>query len=126
MLLIRPLMLAVLIFGAHAVAADASGASDLKACKAMAATLTPKQADITEMTKTRDAAAVTVETTGEAWEEAETHRLISADHAATADQTKAAYDNARQVFARSEMALQASVRQYNDDIATFNSRCAKK
>ncbi|PKP83357.1 MAG: hypothetical protein CVT79_00690 [Alphaproteobacteria bacterium HGW-Alphaproteobacteria-18] len=123
---IRPLMLAVFIFGAHAATADANGASDMKACKAMAATLAPKQADITEMTTTRDAAAATLETTGDAWEDAETHRLVSASHAATADTAKAAYDDARQVLARRELALQASVRQYNDDVAAFNSRCARK
>ncbi|ABI76465.1 hypothetical protein HNE_1672 [Hyphomonas neptunium ATCC 15444] len=123
---IRPLVLSVIVFGAVAATASANGASDVKACKAMAATLPPKQTDITRMTETRDAAAETVETAGTAWEDAETHRLVSSGHAATADQAKAAYDAAKQVLARRELALQASVSDYNDDIAVFNSRCAKK
>ena len=123
---IRPLLLSVFLFGAVAATANANGASDVKACKAMAATLAPKQADITKMTASRDEAAAQVEATGEAWEDAETHRLVSPGHAATADTAKAAYESAKQAFARQEMALQASVSQYNDDIAAFNGRCATK
>lgn len=126
MLLIRPLMLAVFILVAHAAAADANGASDMKTCKAMAATLPPKQADITRMTATRDAAAETVETSGEAWEDAETHRLASPSHAAAADTARAAYDEATQQLSRQETTLQAAVGQYNDEVSIFNSRCAKK
>ena len=122
---IRHLLLALIIAGAHAAVAEANGASDLKACKAMAATLAPKQADIADMTAERDAAAEATETTGEAWEDAEIHRRISAGHAATADEAKAAYGEARQLLARREMALQASVAQFNDDVAVYNARCAK-
>lgn len=124
--IIRPLLLSVVLMTGFASAASANGATDVKACKAMAATLTPKQSDIAEMTQTRDAAASTVETTGEIWEEAETHRLMSAGHAAEADKAKAAYESAKQTLARREMSLQASVSQYNDDILAYNSRCAKK
>lgn len=123
---IRPLMLALLIAGAHAAVAEANGASDLKACKAMAATLAPKQADIADMTAERDAAAEAVETHGEAWEDAEVHRRVSASHAAAADRAKAAYDDARKLLASHEMALQSSVTQFNDDVAAYNSRCARK
>lgn len=126
MSVIRPLMLALLIVGAHAAVAEANGASDIKACKALAATLAPKQADITAMTAARDAAFDATETTGEAWEDAEIHRRASAGHAAAADEAKLAYDEANKLLARREMALQASVSQYNDDVAAFNSRCAKK
>jgi hypothetical protein len=63
---------------------------------------------------------------GEAWEDLEIHRRASAGHAAQADTAKAAYDEAKKLLAQRELALQASVRQYNDDIAAFNSRCAKK
>ncbi len=123
---IRPLMLALLIASAHAAVAEANGASDLKACKAMAATLAPKQADIADMAAERDAAAEAVETNGEAWEDAEVHRRVSAGHAAAADRAKAAYDDSRKLLASHEMALQSSVAQFNDDVAAYNSRCTRK
>ena len=122
----RPLMLALFIAGAHAAVAEANGASDLKACKAMAATLAPKQADIEDMTAERDTAAETAETTGEAWEDAEIHRRASAGHAAAADEAKAAYGEAKRLLARREMALKASVAQFNDDVAAYNNQCARK
>lgn len=126
MTLFRPLLLVALMVAGPVAAAQANGASDMQACKAMAATLAPKQAEIAELTALRDEAAETVETTGEAWEDIEIHRRASAGHAAAADAAKAAYDEAKKRLARQELALQASVRQYNDDVAAFNSRCTKK
>ena len=126
MTLFRPLLLVALMVAGPVAAAQANGASDMQACKAMAATLTPKQAEIAELTALRDEAADSVETTGEAWEDIEIHRRASAGHAAAADTAKAAYDEAKKRLARQELALQASVRQYNDDVTAFNSRCTKK
>lgn len=126
MTLFRPLLLVALMVAGPVAAAQANGASDMQACKAMAATLTPKQAEIAELTALRDEAAETVETTGEAWEDIEIHRRASAGHAAAADTAKTAYDEAKKGLARHELALQASVRQYNDDVAAFNTRCTKK
>lgn len=122
----RPALLAALMVAGPVAAAEANGASDMQACKAMAATLAPKQTEIAELTALRDAAAETVEATGEAWEDIEIHRRASAGHAAAADTAKTAYDEAKKRLARDELALQASVRQYNDDVAAFNSRCTKK
>ena len=125
MILFRPLFLAALMIAGPVAAAQANGTADMQACKAMAATLTPKQIEIAELTALRDEAAETVETTGEAWEDIEIHRRASAGHAAAADTAKTAYDEAKKRLARDELALQASVRQYNDDVAAFNSRCTK-
>lgn len=122
----RPALLAALMVAGPVAAAEANGASDMQACKAMAATLAPKQAEIAELTALRDTAAESVETTGEAWEDIEIHRRASAGHAAAADTAKTAYDEAKKGLARHELALQASVRQYNDDVAAFNTRCTKK
>lgn len=122
----RPLFLSAFLLAGPVAVAQANGTADLRACKAMAETLPPKQAEITGMTAKRDEAAAAVETTGEAWEDLEIHRRASAGHAAQADTAKAAYDEAKKLLAQRELALQASVRQYNDDIAAFNSRCAKK
>lgn len=126
MTLFRPLLLVALMVAGPVAAAQANGASDMQACKAMAATLAPKQAEIAELTALRDEAAETVETTGEAWEDIEIHRRASAGHAAAADAARTVYDEAKKRLARQELALQASVRQYNDDVAAFNSRCTKK
>ncbi len=101
-------------------------ASDVAACKAMQATLAPRVAEITDLTSKRDASAELVEATGEAWEDVEIHRLVSAGHAAKADSEKAVYEDARRQLARDEMALQASLKQYNADVAVFNGRCAPK
>lgn len=126
MSIIRPMLIAALLIASHSAAAQANGTADMQACKALAATLPPKQAEIAELTASRDEAATLVEATGDAWEDAEIHRLASGAHAATADQAKSSYDDARKLLARREMALQATLRQYNDDVAMFNQRCAKK
>ena len=126
MTLFRPLLLVALMVAGPVAAAQANGASDMHACNALAATLAPKQADLAVLTALRDEAAETVETTGEAWDDIEIHRRASAGHAAAADTAKTAYDEAKKHLARHELALQASVRQYNDDVAAFNSRCTKK
>lgn len=120
----------VFLFTAFALAlagpASANGTPDLAACKAMQATLVPRQTEVTGLAAERDASAVSVEETGQAWADAEIHRLISDGHAAAADAGKAAYDAARQKLARDEMALQATLKQFNADIAVFNSRCSPK
>ncbi len=101
-------------------------ASDIAACKAMKATLAPREAEISELTAKRDASAELVETTGEAWEDVEIHRLVSKGHADKADAGKATYEDARRQLARDEMALQATLKQFNTDVAVYNGRCASK
>lgn len=126
MIAVRSLLVSAMLAAAPVAAAHANGSADLQACKAMAATLAPKQADIAKLTETRDAAATNVETTGEAWEDVQIHRRASAGHATKADEAKAVYDEAKRVLAKHEMALQSAVNQFNDDVAAYNSRCASK
>ena len=104
----------------------ANGKVDVAACKAMKATLAPRQAEISELTNQREASALRAEETGIAWEDAEIHRLVSAAHAATADRELAAYDAAKKKFARDELALQSAVKQFNADVAVYNTRCSPK
>ncbi len=104
----------------------ANGKVDVAACKAMQATLAPRQAEISELTEQREAAARRAEEAGMAWEDAEIHRLVSAAHAATADRELAAYDAAKKQFARDELALQSAVQQFNADVAVYNTRCSPK
>ena len=106
--------------------AHAGTSRDVDACKAMQATLAPRQAEIADLTKDRDAAAAASEAAGEAWDDVEIHRLVSKAHADTADSAKAAYEAARGDLARRELALQDGVQRLNADIAEFNSRCADK
>lgn len=102
----------------------ANGKPDIQACKAMQATIAPREAEIAELTGKRDTSALLAEDAGVRWEDAEIHRLVSAAHAATAERERAAYDAARQQFARDELALQSAVKQFNTDVSIFNARCS--
>ncbi|MFN3314302.1 MAG: hypothetical protein ACK46Q_12665 [Hyphomonas sp.] len=124
--MLRTLSIAAFILTVPVAAAQANNAQDVRACEAMAATIAPREAEIVALTAERDEVAASVERHGDAWEDAEIHRLASASHAAKADVAKAAYDEARKLLSRREMALQATVRQFNDDAEVFNSRCARR
>lgn len=126
MSIFRPLLIAAAFVACHSAVAEANSANDVQACKALATTMPAREAEIAELTASRDEAAHTVEASGDSWEDTEIHRLASAQHAAAADRAKTEYDDARKLLARREMALQATLRQYNDDVAVFNSRCATK
>lgn len=118
------ILLAALVLGTAGAPAYANGKGDA-ACRAMQAGFAPRQQELQEMTARRDAAAESVEATGEAWEDAEIHRLASASHAATADARSDEYLEARKLLAREEAALQATLKQFNTDVAAFNARCTR-
>lgn len=123
---LRILLVSAVILAGPVAAAQARSAQDAELCRVMSATLAPRQAEIVTLTAERDTATEAVEDSGDAWEEAETHRLVSAAQARSADEARAAYDDARQVLARREMALQSTLRQYNTDVEAFNARCARR
>ncbi|MFN7055978.1 hypothetical protein [Hyphomonas sp.] len=123
---LRILALAAALLAGPVAAAQANGAQDAALCRTMSATLAPRQAEIRALTSDRDAAATAAEDLGDVWEEAETHRLVSAARAREADAARTAYDEARQLLARRELALQSAVRQYNTDIEAFNARCTRQ
>lgn len=122
--MLRHTFIAALLALSLAGPALANGKPDLKACKAMQATIAPREAEIAELTAKREASALLAEEAGVRWEDAEVHRLVSTAHAATADLERAAYNAAKQQFARDELALQSSVKQFNTDVSVFNSRCS--
>lgn len=124
MIEIRTLLIAAAVFAGPVAAADANGVSEVKACKAMAAALEPRGLEIADLVAARDEAAEVVEENGETWEDTEALRRASSSHAAAADKAKAAYDGAKQLLARREMALQAVIGDYNKDIEVFNNLCA--
>lgn len=125
-MLLRALSIATIILTVPVAAAQANSTQDVQACRAMAATIAPREAEIAALAAERDDVAASVERYGDAWEDAEALRLASAGHAATADAAKAAYDEARKLLSRREMALQATVRQFNADADAFNNRCARR
>lgn len=110
---------------ALALPAAANGRVDVAACKAMRAALVPRQAEIAELTDRRAASAALVEDRGEAWEDAEIHRLVSPSLAGTADELKAGFEHARGQLARDDLALQSAVSAFNADVAGYNSRCTR-
>lgn len=116
----------LLVLAAQIATAEAMTAADVKRCNAMAATLAPKKAEIQQMQEKRDAMAETVEAKGDIWEELEVHRLASAGHAAQADAAKADYESSKKDLMKTEFALQALARQFNQDIASYNQSCATK
>lgn len=122
--MLRHTIIAALLTLSIASPALANGQPDIQACKAMQATIAPREAEIAELTAKREVSALQAEDAGVRWEDAEIHRLVSAAHAATADREQAAYAAARQLLARDELALQSAVKQFNTDVAIFNARCA--
>ena len=74
----------LLVLAAQTAVAEAMTAADVKRCNAMAATMAPKKAEIETLQTKRDEMSARVELKGEAWEDAEIHRLVSAAHAAKA------------------------------------------
>lgn len=114
----------MLVVAAQAAVADAMTAADVKRCQAMAATMAPKKAEIESLQAKRDEMATDVERLGEAWEDVEIHRLVSAAHAAKADEAKVEYQSARKELLGTEQALQSLARQFNQDIVSYNQSCA--
>ncbi len=108
--------------------APASALTDreVKQCKAMGASIKVRERQLTERGEARMSDAEAVEAAGEAWENAETIRPISAQHAADADAKKAAYDKLKTDFMRADMAYQSEVAMVNNDVAAFNGVCLPK
>lgn len=114
----------LLAAAAHAASADAMTSADMKRCKAMAATMAPKKAEIETLEAKRDELAAVTETKGEAWEDAEVMRLASSGHAQAADERKQSYTEAKKKFLATEQALQSMTRQFNQDVISYNQSCS--
>ncbi len=123
--MLRPLMVYGFLALASAAPAAANGKVDVAACKAMQGTLAPRQAEIAELTEKRAASVVQTEDLGVAWEDAETHRLVSPSFAKAADELKASFEQAKGQLARDELALQSAVSAFNADVDAYNTRCTK-
>ncbi len=109
-----------------ALPASALTSAEIKACKAMGASIQARHADLQEQGEARLTLAEAVETAGAIWEDAEVHRLASKKHAADADAKKAAYEEKKAVFTRKEMAYQADAATLNHDVEAYNAKCSAK
>ena len=116
--MIRIFLASVALMIAMPATADALSPKQVERCKAMQATLAPKQAEIEKATASRDELAARAE--------AQVMRLASSSNAEAADSAKAEFDAARRAFAQAEFALQANARQFNQDVADYNRSCAPK
>jgi hypothetical protein len=112
------------VFAVAPSSAQAMSAADVERCQMMAATLTPKKAEMEKLIVRRDALAEEIDLMGADWEDDEALRVASSGHADAADQSKARYDEAKSALMQLERGLQASSRQFNRDVADYNRSCA--
>ncbi|MEM9842046.1 MAG: hypothetical protein AAF767_05325, partial [Pseudomonadota bacterium] len=75
-----------------AIALLAAPAASALSCAQEAANLQDRQSQLIDIANERQTLVDQVEAAGDVWEDVEIHRLVSASHAATADQAKAEYE----------------------------------
>ena len=121
---VSSLTLALTLFAAVGPSAQALTAQQVKQCNAMGKSLQVRQAEAKKKADARAALVDQVETAGEAWEDVEIHRRVSAGHAVAADEAKAAYEALKGDLMRQEMSLQSLVNQLNEDVSAYNELCA--
>ncbi len=97
--------------------------SEARRCQTLAAGFEKKRQDIEIAQAERDAAVVTAEDAGEAWENAEAERLFGEPQAAAADAAKAAYDDAKAAHQIAEARLFDLANAFQRDAAFFNQTC---
>ncbi|MEO0981385.1 MAG: hypothetical protein AAFX03_01905 [Pseudomonadota bacterium] len=118
--------LAALFMVAAAPSALALTQAEIRECNAMAAAFKQQRQEVEMAKAARDAAAMVAEQAGAAWEEAETHRLVSAGHAETADEAEAAFETAKTAHARAEARLADLAGAYQANAAVYNAKCVRE
>lgn len=103
--------------------ASALTPSEVKWCKATAASFGDRQAAIQKDNAERTALAEKAELAGEAWENAEALRNFGDAEAAEADKTKLAYDEAKAAFYEVDTRVTENTIKLNADFEKFNSVC---
>ena len=103
----------------------AAPTANAMSCGEQAADLQNRQVTAQEIAEARLALVDEVEAAGDAWEDVEIHRLVSAGHAATADEAKAVYETLKADLFEKEVSLQNLVVSLNQDVAAYNESCAK-
>ncbi|MEM1146982.1 MAG: hypothetical protein AAF582_09640 [Pseudomonadota bacterium] len=106
-----------------AVALLMAPAASALSCAQEAANLQDRQSQLIDIANERQTLVDQVEAAGDVWEDVEIHRLMSASHAATADQAKAEYEALKADLMQQENALQAQAASLNDEVAVYTARC---
>ena len=104
-------------------AASALTQAQLRECQALSKSIGPATASLEEKNLERDALAEETEAAGEAWENAENIRTLSADKAAIADSLKATYEDFKDRLNTFEGELFDSSQKLNKDVFRFNTLC---
>lgn len=120
------LAIALLSYSGFAASSHANTSLEAPSCATWAKKIKSRQGQIQSQLKKRDELALAAEDAGEAWENAEGIRHMSAAYAQEADQTYQDYLTAKETFEDVQTQLMQSVDQLNRDMAKFNKRCAAK
>lgn len=104
-------------------AAFALTQSQARECQALAGSFAPARADLEAKVAQRDALALEAEAAGEAWENAENIRTLSADKAAEADALRESFEAKKAEFEVIEESLHIASSKLNRDFSRFNTLC---
>lgn len=103
--------------------ASALSPKDAKWCQDTAKSFPARQASVQADNARRTELAETAELAGEEWENAESLRNLSAEHAAAADEAKAAYEDAKADFYEIDEQVRTRTSALNADFDKFNKVC---
>ncbi len=118
------LLVTALTLSAFAVpSASALTAKQVRECKALHASFPARTADIKRDEAELERLAELAERAGDAWQNAENIRTLSAEHAAEADALRAPYDAARDTFNTADAAFYEKSKRLKDDQFKFNTVC---
>lgn len=105
-------------------AASALTPKEVRECKALHASFPQRTADIQKDQERLLELAEVAERAGEAWQNAENVRTLSAEHAAEADALRPAYEQTRDAFNSADAAFFEKTKKFKDDQFKFNTVCA--
>ncbi len=105
--------------------ASALTEDEVKECNSLAQSFGPNQKKIEAKVAERDVFAEETEAAGEAWENAENVRSLSADAAAEADELRATWERMKNEFDVIESELFELSRKHEANAARFNNVCVK-
>lgn len=105
-------------------ATAAPNAFAYESCSKQAALIETARQAALELKAERNAVVPELEAAGDAWEDAQTVRNFSADHAMRADQAKVAYDASNSKLRSIEAELQEAVASVNERVSVYNTQCA--
>ena len=119
----KPMISSLSVLAAFAALAVPS--AQAQTCSQQASQLQEQQATAQELADARLSLVDAVEEAGDAWENAEAMRNFSAEQAAEADATKAAYETLKADLLEKEASLQTMVVSLNDQVTAYNSKCVR-